>query len=491
MTRVLTVDVGTSAAKAALCVDGRIVDVASAGLAVDAPSPGWAEQSPDDWWLSLAEAITSLPDAHRTGLDAIAVTGQMQDLIAIDGDGDSVRPAILYSDARAADEHAELVDVLGPSWAAAIGAEPDVTNLAAKWRWLAAHEPATVAQTTIVLVGAHSEVARRLTGVVAADPTTAATTGLYDLGAGDWWPPVVEATGIPLAPVRPATEVLGRLRGGPANDLGLEPGAPVVLANGDAVATTLGIVGEDIGRPYAYLGTSGWVAVGTTRRTPAPGAIVLPGLRPDHWITVAPMPTAGATIDWARRELLGGIDHAALDDLAASSCAIAHGVLFVPHLDGTRSPHAAATATGALVGARRSTSRAVIAAAVLEGVAHAVRELIDVVAFDATELVMCGGCSRSTVLRRTVADVTGLPVHGADDDHAALLGAVVAAHLAIGAPRLAMAPTGPSVEPDPHRHAVHRRSAAVFDEALPTMLPLMTSLAELVLDEADGGGNPT
>lgn len=489
MTSVLAVDVGTSAVKAARVVDGRVVEVASAGLAINTAHPGWAEQSPDDWWTAVREAVGSLrtAGADLSAVDAVAVTGQMQDLVAVDAAGRAVRPAILYSDARAAAEHAELAAELGDDWAAAIGAEPDATNLAAKWRWLARHDPASVARTDIVLTGAHSSIVHRLTGVATTDPTTAATTGLYDVESGAWWPPAVAASGIRLPPVHSPAAVVGRALDGPAGELGIVGGTPVVHASGDAVATTIGIVGDRLGQPHAYLGTSGWVAVASAQRSPATGAIVLPGLGAEHWITVAPMPTAGAAIDWARSELLGGVDHDAFEQLAGSACALAEGVIFVPHLDGARSPCAAPTATGALVGVRRGTTRRVIAAAVLEGVAHAVRALVDVVAAAAPELVVCGGAARAKALRRTLADVTGSAVRWTDDDHAALVGATVAAHVAIAAEPFEVGVGAEVIEPDRRRNALHRRSTSTFDAALPTMLPLMTSLAGVAHAEAAGG----
>lgn len=475
MTRVLAVDVGTSAVKVAIVDDGVVTSSADEPYAVSSPHPGWAEQDAEDWWRATLRAAGETRAAAGSGdIHAIAVTGQMQDLVCVDTDGVPTRPAILYSDVRAAPEHAELVDALGPAWDAAIAATPDPSHVAAKWRWLTVHEPDVVARTERVLLGAAGFVVRRLTGVATCDPSTAATTGLYEVDARRWWPPIVDRLGIPVPPLTSPTDVVGGLTADAATALGVAAGTPVVHANGDAAATTIGVCGMQLDRPYAYLGASGWVAVSTSEPRRAPGVIVLPGLVDDSWMAAAQMSVAGAALDWAREHLLGGASIAELEALASSTCAAVEGVLFVPYLDGARS---APDASGVLVGVRRSTTTATIAAAVVEGLAHAVRDLLVQVAPETGELVVCGGASRSRALRRAIADVTGCIVIPVAAEHAAVLGATTAAHVALGVDVPAVEPVSEMTAPDADRRAIHERIASTFDAVVPTMTPLLTSLA--------------
>lgn len=484
---VLGLDVGTTSVKAALVLDGRAAHPAEVPLGLVTPRPGWAEQHPDDWWAAVRAAVGSVRAASAADFErigAIAVTGQMQDLVALDASGVPVRPAILYSDVRAAGEHDELRGRLGSAWSSAIGAEPDATNVAAKWTWLARHEPDAAARAAVVLFGAHSFVVHRLTGGVAAcDPTTAATTGFYDLAAGAWWGPIAAATGCPLPALARVTDPAGPLTADVADEFGLPAGIPVVHGPGDAMATTVGLIGADCDRPYAYLGTSGWVAVGTPRPRPAPGVVVLPGIDPSHWVSALPMPTAGAALDWARDALLGGVTPSELDALATDACAATEGVMFLPHLDGARLPRPAPAATGVLVGMRRSTTREVIAAAVIEGLAHAVRQLVELAAPDAPALAVCGGVARSAVVRQVLADVTGREVQLLADEHAALLGAAHGASGLVGhSPR--PLETRAVAAPRPERHRGHAEIADAFDDLLPSMASFLTGLVE-IRDRAD------
>ena len=175
----------------------------------------------------------------------------------------------------------------------------------------------------------------------------------------------------------------------------------------------------------------------------------------------------------------GGDAGPGLDAIAGDACAAAEGVVFLPHLDGARIPVAAPDATGVLVGVRRSTSRATVAAAALEGVAHAVRQLALAVAPDADELVLCGGAARSAGLRQVMADVCDVPVLHRPADHAAVLGAATAATIALGRTVQTPAALDATLRPRPERAEIHRRSAVVFDDLLPTMQRLLTSLVEI------------
>ncbi len=498
--RVLAVDVGSTAVKAGVVdADGRIEVVADVGHPTQRPGPGRVEQDPAHWWEGTVAAVRACGDAVR-GIDAVAVTGQMQDLLLVAGDG-PVRPALLYSDVRATAEHEALAAALGPRWAELTGAQPDATNVGAKFAWLATHEPGSVEAATGLLLGGHSEVVRRLTGVRCCDPTTAATTGLAVADGSSWALPVAAACGpdprrLPalLPTITAPDSVAGVLLAEAAAHLGLPAGLPVVHAAGDAVATTIGIVGTGTGVPYAALGTSGWLGVLTAVRPDSPGVIALPSPG-GTWLAVGPLPSVGATVDWARAELLGGIDPAALESLATGVCAAAHGLVMLPNLAGSRVPIADVHAAGTLIGLQASTGPAELAAAVLEGVAHALRQIADRLGVRGRPLAVCGGGSASDAWCAAIADVIDAPVVRADDTHAGLLGAAACAWTAVAGtpfpapgagPRSGAGPGGsvgsaPAVtrrfEPHPGRAAVHRRLADRIDAVAPELSPLFAALA--------------
>jgi xylulokinase len=106
MSTLVGLDVGTSGVKAlAVSPDGEVVGSAEVGYPLSTPRPGWAEQDPEDWWRATQEALEALGARDVAG---IGLSGQMHGLVALDGAGDVVRPAILWNDQRTAAECREI-----------------------------------------------------------------------------------------------------------------------------------------------------------------------------------------------------------------------------------------------------------------------------------------------------------------------------------------------------------------------------------------------
>jgi sugar (pentulose or hexulose) kinase len=101
---VLVVDAGTTAVKAALLGPGGATPASvSVEQPVQHPGPERVEQRPDDWGLAFLTAVRGCRAAGASPV-ALAVTGQMQDLVPLDRHGRPTRPALLYSDLRASAE---------------------------------------------------------------------------------------------------------------------------------------------------------------------------------------------------------------------------------------------------------------------------------------------------------------------------------------------------------------------------------------------------
>lgn len=88
------------------------------------------------------------------------------------------------------------------------------------------------------------------------------------------------------------------------------------------------------------------------------------------------MPAAGANIEWLR-DGLGIISDARGADSIASQCDTSGGVLYVPAILGLGAPSWGSSARGTLFGITRSTNRAQIVRAVLEGVAQQTADLVE------------------------------------------------------------------------------------------------------------------
>lgn len=427
----LLFDVGTSGVKAALVdEDFSVLASASEDYPSHTASGGVVEQRAQDWWAASLAAVERL---DRSRVQGIALTGQMQDVVLLGARGEPLRPVILYSDVRAQEEAAAIEAELGrAALLERTGNEQTAAGLPAKLRWLATHEPDALSGAQRLLLGGADYLALRLTGRAVSDTTTASTTGLLALATREWLEPeLLERTvGVPVARLLPDLVAGGSRIGSvgerAAAELGVAAGIPVFLGPGDAAATTLGVGSGAPGRPYAYIGTSGWVAY-SSRDTgdPERGVFTLAHPDPELFVCVAPLLTAGGNFDWIA-QLTGASDHATM--ISAALALPPSELLYLPYLRGERSPFSDPFARGAFIGLDPNHGPRDLVRAVLQGVAFAYRHAVEVLVGERIEqLVTTGGGARSPGVGRLLADIVGVEVvipEGAE--HSGVIGALAA-----------------------------------------------------------------
>lgn len=430
MTLVAGLDFGTSGAKLlVLSLDGEVVARAQADYPTVTGPGGQAEQDPDDWWAAARAVLAA--SGVASSLSAIGLTGQMQDLVPVAGRR-ALRPAMLYSDTRAADEHEALRARL-PDWERRTGNHQDASNVAAKIAWLSTHEPHVLDRAERLLLGPAGFVAWRAGAPAACDPTTASTTGLLDVQARDWFGEAVRAAG---AEARQLPALTGTGQGGSpdaplgtvsteaAAELGVRAGTPLVLAMGDAGTTTDGLIGAAAGSAYLYLGTTGWIAgvtvAGEASAEPSPmHSLVMPGW--EHRLRIGAVQSAGAAADWARKTFFPGLGFEEAEAQVAPRLGkLGARPLCLPGLSGERTPVRDPQLRGAFIGVQEATGPADLYLAVLTGVAMGLRHAADAMGIRQDRLPLVGGAAVSPAWRQILADVFGATVvTGTPEDPAA------------------------------------------------------------------------
>ncbi|MGJ5176227.1 xylulokinase [Bradyrhizobium oligotrophicum] len=438
----LGLDVGTSGVKAVLEDEaGALVASASRPLSLAHPQPLWSEQNPDHWVAAVIGAVDDLARSHPHELAAvrgIGLSGQMHGATLLDREGRPLRPAILWNDGRSQAECAEL-ERHCPQLHAIAGnlAMPGFT--APKLVWVAKHEPKIFADVAKILLP-KAYVRYRLSGEMVEDMSDAAGTLWLDVGARRWSEALLDATGLNIGHMPRLVEgsepsaVLSRdlaQRWGMSGEVVIAGGA------GDNAASAIGLGAITPGDAFLSLGTSGVLFRVTDRFAPAPEAAVhafchaLGGL----WHQMGVMLSAAASLSWLAH-VLEAPEAALLAPLGAR-VERPSPVQFLPYLDGERTPHNDAQASGAFVGLRSAASRSDLVQAVLEGVAFAARDMLTALgrsAHEIRDLDLVGGGSRSVLWAQIMADVLGVTVHRVEEGE---VGA------AIGAARLGrLAATG-------------------------------------------------
>lgn len=492
---IVAIDIGTTGAKAALVgQDGRLLASGYASYATHTGESNRVEQAPGDWWAAICTALTQLwaaPGVDKGALAAVALSGQMQDLILL-GAEDALGAAMLYSDSRAQVEADEIEAAMGAAELLRItGNQQGAASLLAKWRWLQRHEPDRLVSCHTLLFGAHSYIGWRLSGATACDYTTASTTGLFDLGRGGWASELLEQVGLEqrlLPALLPAAAQIGVVTSMAAVASGLPVGLPVYAGAGDLAATTVGVGAGEAGRLYGYLGASGWIATSLEQAIPNPqrGVFTLRHPDPARFIQVAPMLTAGGNLAWVRDHLLAMDNYAVLNQLAAQAPVGSHGLLYLPYLAGERSPFHDPYARAGYIGISPHTQRGDLVRAVMEGTALAYRSLLDALAVPFATLSVVGGGARSAVWMQILADVLGCPVQvAAEPENAAARGVAIIVGRALGwyasfAPAGDFFPIQQPFTPGDAAHQFYDQLYPIFAGLYPQLRTTFAQVAQLL-----------
>ena len=356
----LGMDIGTSGVKAVLVNEaGAVIAVASRELLLSHPAPLWSEQDPDAWVDGAIGAVDDLAAAHPrevAQVRGIGLSGQMHGATLLGEDGRPLRPAILWNDGRSEAECVNL-ERRCPSLHAIAGnlAMPGFT--APKLLWVAQHEPQIFERVTKVLLP-KAYVRYRLTGEVVEDMSDAAGTLWLDVAQRRWSALLLHATGLDLHHMPrlvEGSETSAVLASEFARRWGMNENVVVAGGAGDCAASAIGLGAIALGDAFLSLGTSGVVFRVTDRFAPAPRAAVhafchaLPGL----WHQMGVMLSAAASLAW-----LAGIMATPAAALLAPLGEAVDGpspVKFLPYLDGERTPHNDAAASGAFTGLRGAT----------------------------------------------------------------------------------------------------------------------------------------
>ncbi|HWE11373.1 MAG TPA: FGGY family carbohydrate kinase [Solirubrobacteraceae bacterium] len=474
-------DVGSQGTCAqALEPDGTLIASSYAPHDLQYPRPGWAEQDPGEWLRALVQTLAELRLATRRPVRAISFGSQLDGLVATDGHGRALRPALIWSDRRA-DAECERVaadcDVV--RLRERTGCNLDPGHVASKIAWLRVHEPEVDRQAVRYLLPG-SWVAYQATGEVAVDPTNASSTGLLDSRRLQWSDEACAAFAIDperLGPVRPSDAVLGRLAPWLRDATGLPGDTEVVLGAGDEMAAVLGAGVTEPGEVCDVMGTAEPVCavLGAPALDAAPLVELHPHAVPDRWLLENPGWLSGGAYRWFRDELGGpevaraaatGADvYELLNALAMGAPPGAAGVCWVPALSGAMAPEWNSRARAGWFGLTAAHGRAHMARALLEGNALALRDVVEAIAAGGhrlTGLVCVGGGARGELLLSIRANATGLTVCRPQDVETTARGAAMLAaagsgiHATVAAAAKTMA--GPRVEPvqpDPELRAVY------------------------------------
>ena len=434
----LAIDAGTTGIRALVFNDrSEMLGAAYREVLPTYPRPGLVEHDPLQIWRTVESVVG---DALRQAsvaaskLAAIGVANQRATALVWERtSGRPVHPAIVWQDVRTASRVQELLDQ---------GIFTNTMASATKLEWLLRHTPDGVARARageLCFGTIDSWLVWQLTQGAAhiTDHSNASCTGLYDFLTGGWDANVLAALAIPecmLPAIRNSSDSYA-----PAT--GLSATVPVAAIAGDQQAAMFGELNTARGSVKITFGTSAMcdVHVGDFPVLSQRGAypLILWGLNGQRaYCLEGTAMTAGAAMQWLR-DGLGIIDD--LDQSAALAASVrdSGGVWAVPAFQGLGTPYMDPAARAVIGGLSRGSTRAHVVRAVLEGITHRSREVLETLLEDSSTpapavLRVDGGAAANDFLLQALADTLGIPVERPHVVQATALGATYLAGLAVG-----------------------------------------------------------
>ena len=433
------VDLGTSAVKLLLMDEkGEIRKIVSKEYPLYFPHPGWSEQNPEDWFLKTVEGIKELTaECEKSKVAGISFGGQMHGLVALDGEDRVIRPAILWNDGRTGEETDYLNEVIGKDKLSEHTANIAFAGFTApKILWMKKHEPENFAKIRKIMLP-KDFLAYKLSGVFCTDVSDASGMLLLDVKKRCWSKEMLDICGISekqLPKLYESFQAVGTLRPEIAEELGLSGQVKVIAGAGDnaAAAVGTGTVGE--GMCNISLGTSGTVFISSKSFGVDENNALHSFAHADgNYHLMGCMLSAASCNKWWNEDILKTKDFAA--EQAQITRLGENNVFYLPYLMGERSPHNNPDARAMFIGMSMDTTREDMTQAVLEGVAFALRDSLEVakslgIRIERTKI--CGGGAKSPLWKKMIANIMNLKVDVIESEEGPALGGAMLAAVGCG-----------------------------------------------------------
>jgi len=461
MHTLLGIDLGTTGVKAALfsADDGHVFSSAFVDYPLMHPQPGWAEQDPAAWWQATITAIrTCLVGAVRHNVQpadvrGVGLSGQMHGVVLLDEHHQVLRPCIIWADQRSEAQCRWMTERVGAARLIELVSNPALPGFSApKLLWIRDNEPEIFSRARTMLLP-KDYIRFRLTGEIAMEISDAAGTCLLDVKHGTWSSEVLDALGLDpklLPPIIASDTVSGTITAEVASLTDLLAETPVAGGGAD---NACGAVGNGIVQPglaLVSIGTSGVVLAFTDTPKvdtsgPVPRVHTFNHAVPKAWYLMGVTQGAGLSLRWVRDNI--GLPERALERwtgldayelLAKEAESVpegSDGLLFLPYLQGERTPHLDAYARGGWIGLTASHDRRHLVRAVLEGVAFSLKDCFSIIqeqGLHLEQLRATGGGAKSRLWRQIIADVLGVELVTTSAAEGPAFGAALLAGVASG-----------------------------------------------------------
>lgn len=440
MAYLLGLDLGTSSAKAMVADEyGNCISGASKEYGVESPADGYAEQSGETLWSALTDCIQqALHGANICGtqISGVGLSGQMHGLALIDQNKALLRPIIIWLDKRSNRQVAALEKMAAAS---ASGNRFSTGFFLPSLLWVRETEPEVYARARYALLP-KDYIRLKLCGEVGTDVSDASGTLLFDQERDSWDIALAEKLGIDtsiLPQCHFAWETAGQITPQAAAATGLAAGTPVVYGGSDSSMQLVGSGCVKVGNVNTNIGTGSQFAVICSKPLIDGRLNAFRHSVPEKWSNMVASLNGGCVLKWLRDGLFPGVgSYKQMDALAESIPSGSGGVVFLPYINGERSPDLDSNARGIFFGLRPEHGQAHFIRAAMESVIFTFRRGRDIFSSENLPLdqtiVASGGGANSAFWLQMQADILQSQIVTNKNKEEACLGAAIMAGIGCG-----------------------------------------------------------
>lgn len=444
---VIGLDCSTTSVKAIVFdKTGKIAAQANEHLPLHSPKPNYYEQDPNYWWAAAQNAlqkVTNQIDSEK--ILALAISNQRETFVALDKNGNPLRPAILWLDERCKNEVESFAKKVGHKRLHSITGKPvDYAPVVYRLAWMKKHEPKLYRKIGIIC-DVQSYIIWKLTGKFKTSWASADPLGLFDLNKKKWSGIILNALGLKenqLPKTYRTGTILSKITEEASYKTGLSINTSIAAGGGDGQCAGLGANVLTSNRAYLNLGTA--VVAGAYGKDYKVNKAfrTMCSCSDNGYYYECSLRAGTFAIDWFVKKILNINPQAQpsvyneLEKEAEQLKPGSNGLLHLPYLCGVMNPYWDINAKGAFIGLSTSHTRGHMYRSILEGIAFeqlfTLSEVEKVTSQRINELVVMGGGAINTLWLSILADITNMNICIPGNTEASSLGAAIAAGISIG-----------------------------------------------------------
>ena len=435
MTRIISIDIGTSRVKCALFDEKGVMSCLESLRLKRTESPD--TQDADEWFAVVCRLLQAVTSKAEGDVEALALTGNMHALLGVDATGHPVAPVRLWSDNRAQQESAELNDRFGKLLLEKYGNRSIPVFTLPKILQMKREQP-ELYRRSVKFLQSKEFIAYRLTGKMVTEPTDASGVLGMDLATRQWDDEFFQELGLDVCKmpdIVSSSSVCGKVTQEAAAMTGLQAGTPVVIGCGDLASAALGS-GVDDETISLTLGTAGQLLA-----TGEPGdgkkiagrLFVFAHADPTRELYLGSVPAGGFALEWFAN--LHQLPMERFFRLAEQGVVKENSPVFLPYILGRGAPSMDYRPAGAWFGLSASNTLPELCAAAVFGTLCPLRQcadLLEELTWKRKRMILQALACRETSVRRHACALFHQSKLIPETSEASLLGAAMLCFAGLG-----------------------------------------------------------